>query len=123
MDKMFLFLGHNILSQGQNILSTQKDGAEVIKMTNVILGKWKPRAEYGECGYNKDDELTDIRRRKRASGGKKSLPEDHPHLALLVFSDPVKNNTVSYKCVGSLINQWHILTSAQCVYLSHEPLR
>ena len=42
---------------------------------------------------------------------------------ILCISDIKSQRIIHYKCGGSLINQYHVLTSARCVYLSREPLR
>lgn len=94
-------------------------------LEQIFLGKWRPRAEYGECGYDNTN-FASLRngRTGRAFGGKEiEKPGNHNYLALLAFSDLNENNTLFYDCTGSILNRWYILTSASCVLNSKKPLR
>ena len=59
----------------------------------IISGLWKPKVEYGECGY---DPIQRSPRNGRAFGGQKIEPGRSNHLALLAFSDLNEQNTLYY---------------------------
>ena len=71
------------------------------------LGTWIPKE--GECGTKAT--ITSIR------GGLNAKFGEFPYMALLGYGN---GSQLIYKCGGSVINKWYILTAAHCV-IKEEP--
>jgi len=72
---------------------------------------WLPRK--GECGLNPQGSVS------RVFGGEETAPGQFPFTALLGYPVRVRSrgreiNEIRYKCGGTLINHWYVLTAAHC---------
>ena len=75
-------------------------------------GLWRPKGDYdnAECGLRLI--MTNI------VGGKTAKFGDYPYMALLGYSLRNPRNGESeilYRCGGSLINKYYVLTAAHCI--------
>merc|ERR1712106_988961 len=101
---------------GERVDPTDKECIknEICKRQNddvVSDSSWLPGK--GECGLNPHGSAS------RALGGVKTAPGQFPFTALLGY--PVKTRTRNgevkktlYKCGGTLINHWYVVTAAHC---------
>jgi len=78
------------------------------------LGTWKPKAHKKECGEKVF--LESLRTRARFITEDANLGE-FPYMAILAFETQKVNGSTPfrYKCTGSVINKWYVLTAAHCV--------
>ena len=64
-----------------------------------------PSAEKGDCG-----DLSDL---SNIVGGQSTKPGRYPFLALIGVDE---GTIIHYKCGGSIINKWYILSAAHCFH-------
>ena len=66
-----------------------------------------PKSDSGECG--KPTYIGNI------VGGKNAKLGDFPHMALLGYDKEGDGKIDGYRCGGSVINKWYVLTAAHCI--------
>lgn len=80
-------------------------------VVNVIPGdpltdpSWLPDPEKQECGFNESPP-------SRVKGGEDTQPGEYPFTALVGSTDSL--GKVQWKCGGTLINHWYVVTAAHC---------
>jgi len=80
---------------------------QIDKESDKNSGKWLPTGDKGECGTRLT--LTNI------VGGRKTKFGDYPYMVLIGYDVDDDGTIDGYRCGGSLINKWYILTAAHCI--------
>ena len=70
-------------------------------------GKWLPDASKSECGHRTIP--------SNIVGGRVAKVGDYPYMALIYYDKNDDGKLSGYRCGGSLINKWYVLTAAHCI--------
>ena len=69
--------------------------------------------------YTQEKEICGHKIVKRIVGGDRAGSAEFPHMALLGYQSKNSDN-LRWLCGGSLISEQHVLTTAHCLFTSHQ---